>query len=534
MFRHTNVTFETYNRDTWTQRSVRVRGPPDRTTTSMRRSLPLRVLLAAVLTAAGPTLSIEASNPALLKLLKVLKDRGTLSAQEYDDLVAAAQAESAPVPAAGSAPTIATTATQASASAAEPRAQDKAASPSARSPETASVPPSPAKSGSGSDKPTEKPKAPKWYDQLNLRGYTQFRYHSILEREGAELNVPNDRSVAENNTFFIRRGRIILSGDVSEHLGLYVQPDLNASPGSGDFSVQLRDLYGDVYLDKAKEYRVRLGQSKVPFGWSNMQSSGNRAPLERTDAINSAAEGERDLGAFFYWAPDEIRKRYADLIKLGLKGSGDYGVVGFGAYSGQGLNRLDLNNTPHAIAKLSYPFQLASGQFFEAGVHAYSGRFVTGTQAITEGGRTFTPSTRAGGITDERVGIAAVWYPQPFGIEAEWNVGRGPELSADRRSITADTLHGGYIQFAYRDQNKLGNWFPFARWQYYSGGRKFAVNAPDSNVNELDFGIEWSPWNPVEFTVQFTHTFDRTNTRTAPYADTTSADRISLQAQINY
>jgi hypothetical protein len=60
------------------------------------------------------------------------------------------------------------------------------------------------------------------------------------------------------------------------------------------------------------------------------------------------------------------------------------------------------------------------------------------------------------------------------------------------------------------------------------------VNAPDSNVNELDFGIEWSPWNPVEFTIQFTHTFERTNTRTAPYADTTSADRISLQAQINY
>jgi hypothetical protein len=38
----------------------------------------------------------------------------------------------------------------------------------------------------------------------------------------------------------------------------------------------------------------------------------------------------------------------------------------------------------------------------------------------------------------------------------------------------------------------------------------------------------------VEFTIQFTHTVDRTNTRTAPYNDTTSADRISFQAQINY
>ncbi|MEN9547033.1 MAG: hypothetical protein RLZZ356_1765, partial [Verrucomicrobiota bacterium] len=62
----------------------------------MRRSLSFRVLLAAALAAAGPTFSTEASNPALLKLLKVLKDRGTLSAQEYDELVVAAQADSGP------------------------------------------------------------------------------------------------------------------------------------------------------------------------------------------------------------------------------------------------------------------------------------------------------------------------------------------------------------------------------------------------------------------------------------------------------
>ena len=127
--------------------------------------------------------------------------------------------------------------------------------------------------------------------------------------------------------------------------------------------MQLRDLYGDISFDTDKEYRIRIGQSKVPFGWSNLQSSANRAPLERPDAINSVAEGERDIGAFFYWAPDAIRKRYADLVKLGLKGSGDYGVLGLGAYSGQGLNRLDFNGDPHFVARASSPFQLPNGQF---------------------------------------------------------------------------------------------------------------------------------------------------------------------------
>jgi len=494
----------------------------------MRRTLSFRVLLAAVLALAGPTFSAEASNPALLKLLKVLKDRGTLTAQEYDDLVAAAQAESAPVAAA---PTVAATVPNPAAVVPAPATPPPTAGPGSTAPAVAK----PAETaGASPAKPADKPKAPKWYDQFSLKGYTQFRYNSIFDQQGAALNVPGDRSIADNNSFFIRRARVTLSGDASEHLFLYVQPELNGTPSTGDFVVQLRDLYGDVSIDQAKEYRIRLGQSKVPYGWSNMQSSGNRAALERPDAINSAAEGERDIGAFFYWVPDEIRKRYAELVKLGLKGSGDYGVVGFGGYSGQGLNRLDLNTTPHVVAKLSYPFQLASGQFFEAGVHAYSGKFVTSTQSVTVGGNTFTPTARAGGIDDERVGVAAIWYPQPFGIEAEWNVGRGPTLSSDLRSIGAKTLHGGYIQFAYKDQNKLGNWYPFTRWQYYSGGRKFAVNAPDELVNEVDFGIEWSPWNPVEFTLQFTHTFDRTNTRLAPYNDTTSADRISIQAQINY
>lgn len=493
----------------------------------MRRSLSCRVLLAAALAVAGPSFSTEASNPALLKLLKVLKDRGTLTAQEYDDLVAAAQAESTPT-----APPALAQSKSGPESEAKAPATSATSAKGAHPSETAAAPS--AKPGASADKPAEKAKPAKWYDHFSLKGYTQFRYNSILDQQGAGLNVPGDRSIADNNSFFVRRARVTLSGDASEHLFLYVQPELNGTPSTGDFVVQLRDLYGDVSIDQAKEYRIRLGQSKVPYGWSNMQSSGNRAALERPDAINSAAEGERDIGAFFYWAPDEIRKRYADLVKLGLKGSGDYGVVGFGGYSGQGLNRLDLNNTPHVVAKLSYPFQLASGQFFEAGVHAYSGKFVASTQSITVGGNAFTPTARAGGIDDERVGISAIWYPQPFGIEAEWNVGRGPRLSPDLRSISSETLHGGYIQFAYKDQNKLGNWFPFTRWQYYSGGRKFAVNAPDELVNEVDFGVEWSPWNPVEFTLQYTHTIDRTNTKTAPYNDTTSADRISIQAQINY
>lgn len=79
-----------------------------------------------------------------------------------------------------------------------------------------------------------------------------------------------------------------------------------------------------------------------------------------------------------------------------------------------------------------------------------------------------------------------------------------------------------------------GKLYPYTRWHYYQGGRKFGNNAPFEYVNELDFGFEYSPWTDLELSVQYTWTFDRTNTSQAPYADVQGASRIEFQAQWNY
>ena len=249
-------------------------------------------------------------------------------------------------------------------------ADTKVAQPVASSTVTQLTPSAPGESSTSVATPVSlsdvKPKK-EWFEKLSIKGYTQLRYTSLWDRDGAKWNHPQDRSVSEDTTFIVRRARFSLSGDVSDHLYVYVQPELMASPVDGsDNSVQLRDAYGDVALDPAKEYRIRLGQSKIPYGFSNMQSSQNRAPFERADAIESAAEGNRDIGAFFYWAPDEIRKRFKKLTQDGLKGSGDYGVLGLGAYSGEGMNRADTNNSPHVVARLTYPFLFSDGQIFQS------------------------------------------------------------------------------------------------------------------------------------------------------------------------
>jgi len=439
---------------------------------------------AAWLAGVAPAL---AANDALLKLLQVLRDRGSISSQEYDDIRKVAEVPDAP------------------------QAPPEVIQPL-----------------------VNKALAGKWYERIGLRGYTQFRYADVLTHDGPAIEVPADRSVNEAESFVIRRGRFIFSGDATDHVSLYAQMDFNGSTGAADFSLQMRDLYGDIWLDARKLWRVRIGQSKVPFGWVNLQSSQNRAALERPDALNMAVEGERDLGAYLMWNTAAAKQRFRDLVGLGLKGSGDYGAVAVGLYSGQGLNRSDQNGDVHVVGRASYPFKLASGQYLELGVQGYRGRFISPVQAITVGGASVTPMQDANGPIDERVALTAVWYPQPLGIEAEWTFGRGPTLSDDFRRIDADSLHGGYVQVNYRTVGRKGAFVPFTRWNYYDGSRKFARNAPRLRVNDVDVGLEFARWSEMELTAMVSRTFSRTRTGSFPYAVARGATRLGLQAQINY
>jgi hypothetical protein len=375
-----------------------------------------------------------------------------------------------------------------------------------------------------------------WYQKAHFRGYTQVRHTSILGGDGPDLSLRNDRSANKDQSLMVRRSRIVLSGDATDRLFFYLQPELFASTGgSNDFSVQMRDAYGDIALDPKKESRIRVGQSIVPFGFTNLQSTRYRLPLERPQASNSAAEGERDVGLYYMWAPAEIRERFKFLGSTLMKGSGDFGVLAVGAYTGQGLNKGDKNNEPHGVARLAYPFQFANGQIFEPSISGYVGKFVSPTAAYTdENGDSITPTEDKKGVSDRRGAISAVLYPQPFGAEFEWNFGEGPEL-VNGSSIEAKPLQGGHVLFNYHLlAGKEGHLFPFARWQYFEGGRKFANNAPAEKVREWSLGAEYTPIPDLRLTLEYAQAAEFTNTSVAPYDTTTDSKRIGAQVQVNY
>ncbi|MGI8600102.1 MAG: porin, partial [Chitinophagaceae bacterium] len=205
-----------------------------------------------------------------------------------------------------------------------------------------------------------KPK-PKWFENISIRGYMQVRYNRLLETNPQLKCDQCDRSWGENGGVFIRRMRIILYGQIHERVYFYIQPDFASAPTtSAQNFAQLRDAYFDLGIDKKNEFRLRLGQSKIPYGFENMQSSQNRLPLDRNDGLNSAIANERDLGGFFYWAPAKTRKLFSSLVSEGLKGSGDYGVFGFGVYNGQTANRPEQNNNLHIVSRITYPISIGN------------------------------------------------------------------------------------------------------------------------------------------------------------------------------
>jgi hypothetical protein len=374
----------------------------------------------------------------------------------------------------------------------------------------------------------------KWYEVLNLRGYTQIRHSNLpsFDRNDDLINDQGDKSIGGGGGVFVRRARLIIAGDVHPQVSVYLQPDFASSIGEQNHVTILRDWYFDLFLDPAREFRLRIGQSKVPFGFVNLQSSSNRLPLDRDDAINSAVKDERDLGVFAYWAPDEIRKRFRDLQNAALKGSGDYGVIGIGAYNGQCANRFDRNGNLHAVGRVAYPFKLWGDQYFETWGGAYYGRFRVTLQ--NQGGITYTTPDDDNDLLDWRWNGGFCFYPQPFGIQGEWNAGMGPQQGEnDVSRIKSRGLRGGYLQAMCRFEDCL--WtesiMPYVRYTYYQGGKKFENNAPRYDVREAEFGFEVQVFKALEVTLCYAIA-DRTSSR-FPY-EQEEGHLLRLQVQFNY
>jgi hypothetical protein len=336
-----------------------------------------------------------------------------------------------------------------------------------------------------------------WYERLSIRGYAQLRYNRLLETNELLRCSTCDRSIGDNGGFFLRRARISITAKVSDRVSVSIQPDFATEVGDRENTLVLRHYYADIYLDSAKTFRARVGQSEVPTGFEGLQSSSRRVPFDRADAMESSAPGEQDLGVFFFWTPPVAKRRFKDLSSAQSKGTGDFGTVSLGVYNGQGGNRSEMNDTPHIIARVAYPFRVGA-RYLEANVYAYTGTY------------TISPSQRSAGVggdddfNDHRVGGSLVLYPQPFGAQVEWTAGRGPEYDAPTNAIDDKPLTGGYglVSYAWGGRG-VRRVVAYARAQYFHGAFKTDTDARSSVVHEYEPGVEWNIIDGLELTAAY-------------------------------
>ncbi len=355
--------------------------------------------------------------------------------------------------------------------------------------------------------------SPRWYERLRHYGYGMLRYNRLGQPNG-QVRTYHDASVGDATNgaqpgFFFRRIRWVVTGQVSEHVGVFFQPDLASNISGNTHALSMRDAWGEWYFDKDKEFRFRVGLQRVPVSWDNWQASRQRMAIDRADATNSGAQSERDVGISFQWSPKFAQQRWRHMIDY-LYGAGDWGMVNITVYNGQGLNAAEANDDKHVGIRLAYPFELPGGRLFEVGMNAYRGQFTVNrgtppTAAATT--RTlwsnFAPGHASGKYLDERLNFFLYYPPQPWGFLAEYVVGRGPERDS-QGVIREQSLYGGYVQGHYTWQYSdtgLANFY--VRYQAYNGGLKFQTGAPSNNMQETEIGVAWMPDPQWEVTLAY-------------------------------
>ena len=201
------------------------------------------------------------------------------------------------------------------------------------------------------------------YPNVRLSGRLQTQFYYFGNEDYAATAGPQ-------SNVFIRRARIEARGQISENVGVYIQPSFEGGrnlsslvttctstpvPGgggtptltcrtSGRSGIRLRDAYIDVRFSpeaaKGALY-LRAGQEKRPFSRYELMSSTNLPSIERGGGQGILARASNDIfGSAGFLSHDvgaSVRYEYKldDARLLTLK---------LGAYNGQGESLNDVNN----------------------------------------------------------------------------------------------------------------------------------------------------------------------------------------------
>lgn len=360
--------------------------------------------------------------------------------------------------------------------------------------------------------------SPRWYERIKISGYVQVRY-ALNGNPMMDIPLGDKNATAKPQSFYFRRIRMPIQGQISERLAFYLQPAFEGDGYNTGNSVDLVDAFGDFYITTNKQNRLRFGLQRVPNSFDTYRSSSQRQELDRAEAIQSGTPGERDLGISYMWTSKIAQDRFAQLATY-HNGPGDYGNFAIMVYNGQTRNKVEANADKHVGIRLAHPFELPNGRLVEIGAQAYRGMYVVSTGGISQ--CPFAPHQYGSNnantgcqIRDERL-TGYLWTPtQPWGFLGEYTVGRGPKRN--EQGVLEEThLYGFYVQpyytYRYSDVGMLTGYF---RYGEYRGGLK-TVNGVDGKSNTVNVGLVWEPDTHWRYVIEYMYKDGLNSFQTSP------------------
>jgi hypothetical protein len=334
--------------------------------------------------------------------------------------------------------------------------------------------------------------SPRWYERIRIVGYQQTRY-ALLDNPMMDIPLGDKLATSDPHTFYVRRIRMVFTGQISERLSIYLQPAFEGDQ-QNLFNKEMVDASADFFITKDKEHRLRFGLHRAPNAFDTYRSSTNRQEMDRHESVQSGTPGERDLGIAYYWTPKVSQMRYAQLATY-HNGPGDYGDFAIMVYNGQTRNKAEQNADKHVGIRLAHPWELPNGRLLETGMMAFRGQFVVDPGSVSRcpvALHVYNGKTTGCQVRDERI----TWYvwtpPQPWGVLAEYTVGRGPKRDA-QGFIRESHLSGGYVQPYYTWRySDVGMLTGYVRYGEYYGGIK-TIHGVDGRSKTLNVGLVWEP-----------------------------------------
>src|SRR5688500_10761994 len=85
--------------------------------------------------------------------------------------------------------------------------------------------------------------SPRWFERITMYGYGMFRYNNT---SNGGFRSYHDASIGDKNNgaqpgFFFRRIRWVITGQVSEHVSFFIQPDLASNISGNTHALSMRD-----------------------------------------------------------------------------------------------------------------------------------------------------------------------------------------------------------------------------------------------------------------------------------------------------